>query len=266
MNLMRKKISRMLRSSARRMRTVLPMLLAASLASCAARQLPPPVVTGSALALPAVGNTTPVYVYLSASAASPQTSSPPAGANVFYVSVDHEEIFGITPSGERFSAFSVDEAANSAGGYDSLLARLSDEGQIEHVVKKSGLTLGAFTVGGLALGCQAITYVPGAIGLIPCAAGGALGAAAGLVGAVGVGGYLAVSEHARKADMVESVSLPGSGGTPLKGYVFLQAATYKTLKISVKDQTGEAQEIEIAVVGGTLESPGLAPVASVKSP
>jgi hypothetical protein len=66
--------------------------------------------------------------------------------------------------------------------------------------------------------------------------------------------------------MVESVSLPGSGMTPLKGYVFLQAGTYKTLKISVKDQTRQSQEIEIAVVGGTLESPGQAPIASAKSP
>jgi hypothetical protein len=66
--------------------------------------------------------------------------------------------------------------------------------------------------------------------------------------------------------MVESVSLPGSGMTPLKGYVFLQAGTYQTLKISIKDQTGQSQEIEIAVVGGMLESPGLAPVAAMKSP
>jgi hypothetical protein len=179
--------------------TVLPMLLAASLASCAATQPPMRVITASALALPAVGATTPVYVYLAASAGSTQNinaSSPPAGADHLYLSVDSEKTFGITPSGAHFRPLSVHEAANSAGGVDALPARLSDEGQIQHVLKKSGVTVGAFTVGGLYVGCQPIAYGSGAIGLLPCAAGGAIGAAAGLVGAVGVGGYLAVSEHA----------------------------------------------------------------------
>ncbi len=243
------------------MATVLPMLLAASLASCAvARQPPTPVITGSALALPAVGGTTPVYVYLTASAASPE-----AGAKFFNISPDHEKIFGVTPSGKQFPALSVDEAATEAGGLDVLLARLSDEGQIAHVVRKSGLTLAAFTAGGLYVGCLAV-YAGPPIGLATCAAGGALGAATGLVGAVGVGSYLAVSEHARKADMLESVSLPPSGMTPLKGYVFLPAAAYKTLKISVKDQNDLLHEIEIDVVGGTLEAPGQTPIASIKSP
>ena len=134
-----------------------------------------------------------------------------------------------------------------------------------HVLKKSGLTVAAFTAGGLYVGCQALCAEP-PFGLAVCAAGGALGAATGLVGAVGVGSYLAVSEHARKSDMLESVSLPERGSTPLKGYVFLPAGTYKTLKISVKDQNGLPQEIEIAVVGGTLEAPGQTPIASIKSP
>lgn len=244
--------------------TLLPMLLAASLASCAVRQPPMPVITGSALALPAVGETTPVYVYLTASAGS--SASPAPGAEVFYVSADRDKIFGNTPDGHQFPALSADEAANRAGGFDTLLARLSDEGQIEHVLKKSGVTLGAFTVGGLYLGCKGGFYAGPPLALIICAAGGAVGAATGLVGAVGVGGYLAVSEHARKADMLEGVSLPGRGSTPLKGYIFLQAGTYKTLKISVKDQNDLSHEIEIAVVGGTLESPGQAPIAAKNSP
>ena len=107
----------------RSMATVLPMALAASLASCAvAKQPPMPVITGSALALPAVGDTTPVYVYLTASTPGPQP-----GANLIYISPDHEKIFGVAPSGEQSPAFSVDEAANGAGGLDVLLARLSDE-------------------------------------------------------------------------------------------------------------------------------------------
>jgi hypothetical protein len=172
----------------------------------------------------------------------------------FGISIKREQIFGLAADGKEFAALSPDEAADRAGGLDSLLAALSDESEIKHVAKRAGLTFGEFSVGGLALGCRVGT-------LLFCAAGGALGVASGLVGAAGVATYLTVSEHARKITMLEDVMLPAAAlGKPLQGYVFLPLGEYRTLRIVVSDpQTGSAQEIEIVVAPGTLKSPGQVP-------
>jgi hypothetical protein len=221
---------------------VLPVVvLALSLTACATvKPPPPPVVTGSALALPAVGKVVPLYVFL-------RTEE---GLNI---SVARTDISGVTPQGEQVQTLDVEEASEAAGGPDQLVATLSDESEIGHVAKMSGATLKVCTLAGLSGGCAGDPIL--------CAAGGALGAAVGIVGAIGVGTYYGVNKHARQVSMLEMVALPnGVPRNSLQGYIFLPTNTYQTLRLVVKDpRTSLSQQVEIKVQSGKLSAPGHAP-------
>jgi hypothetical protein len=176
-----------------------------SLSSCLYEEkLPPPITTGSALALPAVGGTVPVYVFITGDA---------------LLSVRRETVSGITASGAGFHALSADEAADGAGGAEKLLAKLSDETEIAHVAKSSGAVLGALNPAPVG---------PAADDPLLGAAAGALAVAVALMGSIGVGTYLGANAHARRVDMLEDISLPdGTDDCPLHGYVFLPAGDYR---------------------------------------
>jgi hypothetical protein len=231
-------------------RFALAAICAASLIACfAVKKLPPPKATGSALALPAVANTMPVFVFVKSD-----------GGNF---SVERQKISGIAVGGKEFRALSTDDAADTAGGPDQLLARLSDEGEVEHVAKSSGAILGKFALGGLDMATSPQCFSGGGpyagAGVLVCAAAGAVVVAAGLVTAVGVGTYLGVNRHARQIGMLEDVALPDDdAGNPLKGYVFLPAAKYQTLRIPLTyPALYESQVIEVPVAPGTPPSPAI---------
>ena len=251
------------------------VILGIALAGCAATNPnaypTTPVLSGDALSIPPIGKTMPIAVFV-------RDSYVP-------LSVKRETVYGITDANLVVAAMKLEDAADSAGGIDKLLAVLSNETEMEHIGKQAGVGFKRPTSVGTAIGC-----VPGLVlvgvgaegasrpssnaydtraglmimagGVALCAAGTAIGAAVGLVGALGEATYYSASGEARRMGMLEDVALPDDKDTtPLQGYVFLPPDKYKFVRLTVEDApTKHLQTIDVPVVVGKLPGPGQTPV------
>jgi hypothetical protein len=209
----------------------------------------PPRVYCAAVALPAVEKTIPVYVYI----------QQPAGLKL---SAERKNIVGIAPDRTEVHAYSLEEAAQAAGGSDKLLARLSDEKEVAYVAKVSGVSAAVLPLGGALQGCAAgIVPTDPVLATVGCAVGGAIGAAVGLAAAIGVTANLGINEEARRISMLETVSLPDNlYGNPIKGYIYLPVIDLKTIRVPVIDpRNGLPFLVRIDVVAGSLGAPGQIP-------
>ena len=216
-------------------------LVAFIVSGCAAKTNPPPLtVTGGALSFPPIGHAIPVSLVL---------RGDPSGATF---KVKREDIAGITTKGAAITALSLGEAAECAGGSQPLLAALSNEDEVAHVVSKAGRFLGesagiGFQACGAALRSPGNEPYAAALALVFCAGSIAIGTSVGLVGAMGIGSYYAVASDSRRFDMIEQTLLPDDQpGNPLQGYIFLPVDDYQSLRVITEDtRTDTTQTVEI---------------------
>ena len=229
------------RYSSRIVGSAIALLALLTLYSCfAGRSEPmPPRVDSAAFPLPPVGDTIPIYIYI----------NQPSG---LALSIQRKNVMGVAKDGSQLHALSLEEAAHAAGGADKLLARLSDEGAIEHVAKAAGMATAVLPLAGAAEGCAAgLGAGDPLLAMAGCAVGRALGAALGLGAAIGVTAKLGFNEEARQLSMLEKVSLPDDvKRNPISGYVYLPAADFKMLRVPVIDPRDELPfNVRIPIVG-----------------
>jgi len=204
--------------------TQLSLLLAVGCGTSAPPEQPKsPEVTGTALALPPVGKTLPVFIYLTRSDGVATYLRP-------------EGIVGMTPDGSMVRTIDADQAAEAAGGSDKLLATVSDESELHRLALTAAGGVASIPAAALQGALQGMGSGTGLEIIAMPVVGAALGAAIGIVAATVKTAYYAASPDARRMAIIRSVSLGSDQTGPAnQGFVYFPASNLSSLRIAVFD-------------------------------